>query len=158
MQAFNRIRAFTLIEMLFVMAIICVLTAVAIPNLLETRKAVNERAAVSTMRDIVTAQEIFRNCRLGSSPGYGTLQDLASTPVGSVQLLRWPDPARVGYRNLYHFEQVEDPTKDNWCIRASPETFGLTGDSYFAAVEDGIIRTGTSQPSSRADVIAMKPI
>ena len=51
---------FTLIELMIVVAIIAIIAAIAIPNLLSARLNANETAAVSTLRNISSAQAQFQ--------------------------------------------------------------------------------------------------
>jgi prepilin-type N-terminal cleavage/methylation domain-containing protein len=53
-------RAFTLIELMIVIAIIAVVAAIAIPNLLSARLSANESAAIATLRDLISAQSQFQ--------------------------------------------------------------------------------------------------
>ncbi|MHC4163168.1 MAG: DUF2950 family protein, partial [Planctomycetota bacterium] len=51
---------FTLIELMIVIAIIAIIAAIAIPNLLSARLSSNEAAAVATLRNIISAQSQFQ--------------------------------------------------------------------------------------------------
>ena len=51
---------FTLIELMIVIAIIAIIAAIAIPNLLAARLSANETAAIATLRNIISAQAQFQ--------------------------------------------------------------------------------------------------
>jgi len=58
---------FTLIELMIVIAIIAIIAAIAIPNLLSSRLNANETAAIATLRNIVSAQAQFQSTALADT-------------------------------------------------------------------------------------------
>ena len=64
---------FSLIELLIVVAVILIVAAIAVPNLLRSRMAANEASAVASLRSINTSQVVYQN---SFGPGYApTLPD-----------------------------------------------------------------------------------
>jgi type II secretory pathway pseudopilin PulG len=73
-----------LIELMIVVAVIAVVSSVAVPKLMSSRLAANESAAISNLRAITSAQEQFRSMNAVDSDGdgggeYGFLGELAGT-------------------------------------------------------------------------------
>ena len=64
---------FSLIELLIVVAIIGIIAAIAIPNLLSSRRAANEASALGTMRIIASSEVTYQ-----STAGLGSFGDLAA--------------------------------------------------------------------------------
>ncbi len=74
-------KGFSLIELLIVVAIILIIAAIAIPNLLRSRIAANESSAVGSMRTINTAEVTYASTY--PNIGYtGTLTDLQTPTSG----------------------------------------------------------------------------
>src|SRR5438132_12850410 len=74
----NRQKGFSLIELLIVVAIILIIAAIAIPNLLRSKIAANQASAVGSLRTLNTA------C-IAYSTSYGTFPGALSNlgPIGS---------------------------------------------------------------------------
>lgn len=86
-------RGFSLIELLIVVAILLVITAIAIPAVVAANQAGHEAAAASTLKTLTTANVAYKN--LYPSIGYAAL----AANLGSAALAtcpETPDPAGVG--------------------------------------------------------------
>jgi len=72
-------KGFSLIELLIVVAIILIIAAIAIPNLLRSRMAANEASAVGSLRTINTAQVTYSST---FGVGYTNLASLSTPAAG----------------------------------------------------------------------------
>jgi len=73
-------KGFTLVEIMIVVAIIALLAAIAIPNLLRSRTTANESAAQATLRTISTACETFAAANNGNYPANEAAMTGATPP------------------------------------------------------------------------------
>src|SRR5205814_1086163 len=74
-------QAFTLIELMIVIAIIAIIAAIAIPNLLQARKHGNEASAIGALKTIGTCEAMFRegDKERDGNLDYGMLSELSRT-------------------------------------------------------------------------------
>ena len=139
----NKERGFSLIELLIVVAIIGIISAIAIPNLLKSRQAANEAAALSGVRTIGTAQATFQSTK-GFGKNFATaLGDLATE--GSVDQVLGSG-SKSGYSFGTTGTAATSTAPSTFFSNADPlstGTFG-TGNRYFYSNETYVIYQSTS--------------
>lgn len=158
MRAFReRHHGFTLIELLIVIAVIAILAALAIPNLLGSRKAANETSAISTLRTVISQEELFKSRNLGGNNAYGTLNDLVTKNLITFPRSSGSGATTVYMKSGYKFTTCTGnsmPSTTEWMVYAEPETPGSSGDRYFVASSDTQVREVTN--STALDTTATK--
>jgi len=154
-------KGFSLIELLIVVAIILIIAAIAIPNLLRAKISANESSAVGSVRNIITAEASYSS----AYPEYGFAKNLLGLGQnGGANCANGPDPvAGACYldtvlaatanpiKSGYYFEAtadnqdlVADPNGikayHGFTIAAVPAVFNQTGVRAFCAGDDGVLR------------------
>ena len=142
-------KGFSLIELLIVVAIILIIAAIAIPNLLRSRMAANEASAVGSLRTINTAQVTFSSTY---QVGYGTLAALSSPAAGCAgatvaQACLIDSNLGGGTKSGYTFASVPSggagtaaSPYNNFDSAANPVAPGTSGQSTFCSDDSGVIR------------------
>jgi type IV pilus assembly protein PilA len=141
----NRQKGFSLIELLIVVAIILIIAAIAIPNLLRSKMAANEASAVGSLRTINTSSVAY-TITYGTFPP--VLSDLGPSTSPTSTAADLIDSALVtGTKSGYKFNYTASSTYQQYSIQASPVSVGVTGQRYFFTDQSGVIRvnlTGTA--------------
>ena len=126
-------KGFTLVEIMIEVAIIALLAAIAIPNLLRARLNANEAAAISSLRTISTACESFRAAQSPVTyPANMAALGAATPPYIDATLA---GGTKQGYTFTYALVSANQYT----CTGA-PVTANVTGTRTFFVDESGVIR------------------
>ena len=176
-------KGFSLIELLIVVAIILIIAAIAIPNLLRSRMAANESSAVGSLRTINTAAVTYSSSYGNGFPGnLGTLggPDGVTVATCSNSLLidsvlsgqgGATDPSlKSGYNfHVFNGTVAVDPIpagcgtgySDGYVAAAYPVSVGTTGQRSFCTDATGVIQfdpTGTEAVPTGVNCPILTPI
>jgi prepilin-type N-terminal cleavage/methylation domain-containing protein len=143
-------KGFSLIELLIVVAIILIIAAIAIPNLLRARIAANESSAVASIRTVNTAMISYNS----AYPTVGFAADLPSLS-GSCTGNTLPTSAAAclidsqlasGSKSGYSFAAAGSggPPASTYYVYANPLTQNTTGVRSFCSVADAVVRYTTA--------------
>ncbi|MDD5085358.1 MAG: type II secretion system protein [Candidatus Omnitrophica bacterium] len=132
MLAIRSRKGFTLVEIMIVVAIIGLLAAIAIPNLLRARVNANEAAAKASLRTISTACESFRSVQ--DPPAYpGNLAALAAANPPYIDA-NLAGGTKQGYTFTYA------AAAGGYTCTAAPTTANITGVNTYFVDQSGVIR------------------
>jgi prepilin-type N-terminal cleavage/methylation domain-containing protein len=157
-------KGFSLIELLIVVAIILIIAAIAIPNLLRSRMAANEASAVGSIRTMNTAA-ITYNSTYGNGfpPTLVSLGGTGATSCTNAELL--DTVVSGGTKSGYTFTLTAGTVvlnstssscsagygySDGYVVRAAPITIGTTGQRGFCSDASGVIRFNASGAATAA--------
>jgi len=158
----NKKKGFSLIELLIVVAIILIIAAIAIPNLLRSRIAANEASAVGSLRTINTAEITFNT----TYPNVGFAALSALTPPASGSSATSTAAGLIdatlaaGTKSGYTFTATASggtPTT-SYQSTAAPVTVGTTGQRYFCSDASGVIQYNATQATGSTCASGNTPI
>jgi len=149
---------FSLVELLIVIAIILVIAAIAIPNLISGRRQANESAVASAMRAISSAQVSYQTSyQQGLSPDLVSLGPPGGGTSPSASAADLIDAVLAsGTRNGYTFTYVatdanSDGQPESFTLNANPITPGITGLKRFYMDQSNVIRFNLNGPAGPSD-------
>jgi len=138
--------AFTLVEIMIVVAIVMVLITLAVPNILRSRVVTNEAAALANLSTITNACQVYYT---GKKAYPSSLPDLTE-PVSSPPYI---DPVlaagkKQGYEYIY--ELVND---DHFILKANPISGSILKGRYFYTDEGGVLHANSQAQAGPDDEI-----
>ncbi len=137
-------KGFSLIELLIVVAIILIIAAIAIPNLLRSRMAANEASAVGSIRTINTAEVTFSTTY--PSIGFASLAALGGaapcTTAVSTAACLIDQTLAGGTKSGYNFVATTSGTAPfvQYTATGVPTVVGQSGQRGFFSDQSGVIR------------------
>ena len=152
-------KGFSLIELLIVVAIILIIAAIAIPNLLRSRIAANEASAVGSIRTINTAEVTYSTtypdcgftalANLGGSGGNATGAGLIDAVLAGSQKSGYSFAAKASGASTACGTAGGTPNT-TYTVVGAPQT-AQTGQRYFFSDQSGVIRYNTSTAATASD-------
>lgn len=167
-------RGFSLIELLIVVAIILIIAAIAIPNLLRARMAANESSAVASIRTTNSAEVTYNTAyptigfapalvNLGGALGAACVPSSTTACLIDSVLANNGNPAGSG-KSGYSFSSgtgtVGGGINIGYTVVTVPLTINQTGIRAFCAEEDAVVRVDPAGACSNteAGVLGFNPL
>lgn len=161
-------KGFSLIELLIVVAIILIIAAIAIPNLLRARMAANESSAAGAIRTINTAQISYLSAYgqyATTLPILGQSGTGACTPASTSGCLIDSSlsaaTTAATKKSGYIFGMAQGTAQD-YTVGAAPVVWNSSGQKSFCSNNDAVVRaistTNTTPVTTSAACVAYAPI
>ncbi|MBZ5511087.1 MAG: prepilin-type N-terminal cleavage/methylation domain-containing protein [Acidobacteriia bacterium] len=137
-------KGFSLIELLIVVAIILIIAAIAIPNLLRSRIAANEASAVGSIRTINTAEvtyaSTYPNMGFGGLPQLGPSADgTVTSAAGGLIDSVLASSVKSGYVFAVVTGTASGGVVPSYAVNGDPQN-SQTGQRHFCSDQSGVIR------------------
>jgi prepilin-type N-terminal cleavage/methylation domain-containing protein len=167
-------KGFSLIELLIVVAIILIIAAIAIPNLMRARMAANESSAVASLRTVNTGEITYNSTyptvgfatnlvSLGGALGAACVPGTATACLIDSVLANNGNPKNTG-KSGYSFTTgtgtVAGSLNVGYTVLAVPMTLNTTGVRAFCAEQDAVVRVDQAGVCSNteAGILTFNPL
>jgi type IV pilus assembly protein PilA len=134
-------KGFSLIELLIVVAIILIIAAIAIPNLLRAKMSANEASAVGSLRTLNTSAVAFSTTYGNYPPSLASLGPSSAPSSTAADLI--DSVLSGGTKSGYTFTWSAGTGNLSYSITAAPTTSGVTGQRGFFTDQSGVIRANS---------------
>jgi len=152
-------KGFSLIELLIVVAIILIISAIAIPSYLRSRMQANEAAAVSALRTINTSAVTYSATYsdVGFPPTLASMGGASPCTPSSTTACILDEKIAEGTKNGFSFEWTGDglTPSASYTVTATPVRVGGSGQRMFCTDLAGVIRY---EPSGAGCNTASTPV
>jgi prepilin-type N-terminal cleavage/methylation domain-containing protein len=158
----RRQKGFSLIELLIVVAIILIIAAIAIPNLLRAKIAADESSAATSIRQMSTAQITYA----ATYPAVGYAATLGTLGPADPNCTAGPSSSNAcildnvlstGLKSGYQFMSAgsgggSGAPNVQFVSSSAPVTYNVTGVKNFCMVTDGVLRINPGPAAMAPDV------
>jgi len=151
-------KGFSLLELLIVVAIILIIAAIAIPNLLQARLSANESSAAGSLHALQSAEITYYNAyptvgyssTIGQLGGPGPCTPSSTTACLIDNFLATATPGSTG-KSGYYYQATGIITggatfNTAYVVGAAPIVVHSTGNRDFCSTNDGVLRSQLGSP------------